>query len=65
LPARKVRNLSNCALPLAAAGCGSSRGRQGKTGEDRDLLAPVYNWFTEDFDTKDLKDAKALLEQLT
>ena len=30
----------------------------------RDLLAPVYNWFTEGFDNKDLKDAKALLESL-
>jgi class 3 adenylate cyclase/predicted ATPase len=30
----------------------------------RDLLAPVYDWFTEGFDTQDLKDAKALLEQL-
>ena len=41
LPARKVRNLSNCALPLAAAGCGSSRGRQGKTGEDRGRPRPA------------------------
>jgi predicted ATPase len=30
----------------------------------RDLLAPVYNWFTEGFDTKDLQDARALLEEL-
>ena len=37
---------------------------QGKRREAYDLLAPVYNWFTEGFDTKDLKDAKALLEQL-
>jgi predicted ATPase len=37
---------------------------QGKIKEARDLLAPVYNWFTEGFDTKDLKDAKALLEEL-
>ncbi len=29
------------------------------------LLAPVYNWFTEGFDTADLKDAQALLEELT
>jgi hypothetical protein len=28
------------------------------------LLAPVYNWFTEGFDTKDLQDAKALLAEL-
>jgi predicted ATPase len=38
--------------------------QQGKTAEARDLLAPVYSWFTEGFDTKDLKDAKALLEEL-
>jgi predicted ATPase len=37
---------------------------QGKRGEARDLLAPVYDWFTEGFDTRDLKDAKALLEAL-
>ena len=37
---------------------------QGKTTEARDLLAPVYNWFTEGFDTADLKDAKALLQEL-
>jgi predicted ATPase len=37
---------------------------QGKTNEARDLLAPVYNWFTEGFDTDDLKEAKALLNEL-
>jgi predicted ATPase len=37
---------------------------QGKGAEARDLLAPVYDWFTEGFDTADLKDAKALLHQL-
>ena len=37
---------------------------QGKPAEARDLLAPVYGWFTEGFDTPDLKDAKALLDQL-
>ncbi|MGE0826330.1 MAG: adenylate/guanylate cyclase domain-containing protein [Candidatus Binatia bacterium] len=37
---------------------------QGKTTEARELLAPVYNWFTEGFDTKDLQEAKALLEEL-
>ena len=31
----------------------------------RDLLAPVYGWFTEGFDTADLRDAKVLLEELT
>ncbi len=38
---------------------------QGKTTEARDLLAPVYGWFTEGFDTADLKEAKALLEELS
>ncbi len=37
---------------------------QGKRDEARNLLAPVYNWFTEGFDTLDLKEAKALLDQL-
>jgi hypothetical protein len=37
---------------------------QGKRTEARDLLAPVYGWFTEGFDTLDLKEAKALLEEL-
>ena len=37
---------------------------QGKHTEARDLLAPVYGWFTEGFDTLDLKDAKALLDEL-
>jgi class 3 adenylate cyclase/predicted ATPase len=38
---------------------------QGRRGEARDLLAPVYGWFTEGFDTADLKEAKALLDELT
>ena len=37
---------------------------QGKRQEARDLLAPVYGWFTEGFDTLDLKEAKALLDEL-
>jgi predicted ATPase len=37
---------------------------QGKRDEARELLAPIYGWFTEGFDTLDLKEAKALLEQL-
>jgi predicted ATPase len=37
---------------------------QGKRHEARDLLAPVYGWFTEGFDTLDLKEAKALLDEL-
>ena len=38
--------------------------RQGKTHKANDLLAPVYSWFTEGFDTADLRDAKALLDEL-
>jgi predicted ATPase len=38
--------------------------RQGKRAEARALLAPVYGWFTEGFDTADLQEAKALLEEL-
>ena len=37
---------------------------QGKPQQARKLLAPVYGWFTEGFDTLDLKEAKALLGQL-
>jgi predicted ATPase len=37
---------------------------QGKLQQARELLTPVYGWFTEGFDTRDLKEAKALLEEL-
>jgi predicted ATPase len=37
---------------------------QGKRNEARDLLTPVYSWFTEGFDTRDLKESKALLDEL-
>ena len=37
---------------------------QGKRQEAFELLAPVYGWFTEGFDTKDLLEAKALLDEL-
>ena len=37
---------------------------QGKGTEARHLLAPIYSWFTEGFDTRDLKEAKALLDAL-
>jgi predicted ATPase len=39
-------------------------GERGRRAEARELLAPVYGWFTEGFDTADLKEAKALLDQL-
>jgi predicted ATPase len=38
---------------------------QGERAVARDLLGPIYNWFTEGFDAPDLKDAKALLDELT
>ena len=37
---------------------------QGTLKEARELLAPVYGWFPEGFDTRDLREAKALLEEL-
>jgi hypothetical protein len=46
---------------------GSARSRpprQGKRDEARALLAPVYGWFKEGFDTLDLKEAKGLLDEL-
>ncbi len=41
--------------------CGKS---QGKRQDAHDLLSPVYDWFTEGFDTADLRDAKALLDEI-
>jgi predicted ATPase len=38
--------------------------RQGEADKARQMLADIYNWFTEGFDTTDLKDAQALLEEL-
>jgi predicted ATPase len=38
---------------------------QGRRAEAHDLLAPIYGWFTEGFDTLDLKDARALLDELS
>ena len=37
---------------------------QGKVRQARELFAPIYGWFTEGFDTRDLKEAKALLDEL-
>ncbi len=39
--------------------------QQGKKEEARQMLAGVYGWFTEGFDTADLKEAKALLDELS
>jgi predicted ATPase len=49
----------------AATSLARLRDDQGRRGEARDLLAPLYGSFTEGFDTTDLKDAKALLDQLS
>ena len=47
----------------AAVSLARLRRDQGLRGEARDLLAPVYHWFTEGFDTPDLQQAKALLDE--
>jgi predicted ATPase len=39
--------------------------RQDKRAEAHELLAPIYGWFTEGFDTADLQEAKALLDELS
>ena len=48
----------------AAVSLARLRRDQGRRAEARDLLAPIYGWFTEGFGTPDLKDAKALLDEL-
>jgi class 3 adenylate cyclase/predicted ATPase len=48
----------------AAVSLARLRGDQGRRAEALNLLAPVYSWFTEGFDTPDLKEAKALLDEL-
>ena len=59
---------------MAPAGCvdatwrrpgPGTRNSQGRSTNARDLLAPVYEWFPEGFDTQDLHEAKALLEALS
>jgi predicted ATPase len=48
----------------AATSLARLRREQGRRTEARDLLAPVYDWFTEGFETADLKEAKAVLDEL-
>jgi predicted ATPase len=48
----------------AALSLARLRSDQGRQAEARQLLAPIYGWFTEGFDTADLEEAKALLEEL-
>ena len=52
-----MRKRGNCARLSASRGCSQDSRRD----EARAMLAEIYNWFTEGFDTADLKDAKALL----
>ena len=49
----------------AALGLSRLWQRQGKRAEARQLLAEIYGWFTEGFDTADLREARALLEELS
>jgi predicted ATPase len=49
----------------AAASFARLRREQGRRAEARDVLAPIYSWFTEGFNTADLNEAKALLDELT
>jgi predicted ATPase len=71
-PKRRVKDAHwQCAIKRLAilSGAATNLARlwrnQGKRDEARDLLAPVYNWFIEGFDTPVLQNAKGLLDQLT
>ena len=59
-----MSGLSNALELRAAASLSRLLRDQGKRDEARDLLAPVYNWFTEGHDTPVLKEAKSLLDTL-
>jgi DNA-binding SARP family transcriptional activator/class 3 adenylate cyclase len=60
-----ARRQQDCAFELRAAlGLGRLRQRQGRAAEARQLLEPLYAWFTEGFDTADLADAHSLLAEL-
>ena len=63
LTVARQQQAKSCEL-RAAMSLARLRRDQGKVREARELLAPVYGWFTEGFDTRDLKDAKALLDEL-
>ncbi len=62
--ARPNRNIKGFQSRVEPGSLASLWHSQGKTTEARDLLAPVYGWFTEGFDTADLKESKALLDEL-
>jgi len=53
------------AAERAATSLARLLGQQDRRGEARDLLAPLYGWFTEGFGTQDLKEAKTLLDALS
>ena len=55
-------NLGGCNAPAISPGCGAKGAGAPKPA--RDLLAPVYGWFTEGFDTADLKEAKGATRAL-
>jgi len=60
------RSLKAKSLELRAAmSLSRLKQKQGKQGEARKLLQEIYGWFTEGFDTGDLKEAKALLDDLS
>ena len=56
-----IRRHAELRAAISLAGVCRDKGRH---AEARDLLAPVYGWFTEGFDTDDLKKAKALVDEL-
>ena len=63
---RIARDRQAKAYELRAATCLARLwGERGRRPEARELLAPIYGWFTEGFDTADLKEAKGLLDELT
>jgi predicted ATPase len=61
---RKLGQQSKSLELRAAMSLGRLWQQQGKRDDARALLTPVYNWFTEGFDTADLQEAKALLDAL-
>ncbi len=61
---RTLARTVECCKRLKRDKLGRLKRDHGKRDEARDPLAPVYGWFTEGFDTLDLKEAKALLDEL-
>jgi hypothetical protein len=60
-----VSQTTHLAARMEQMGLSRLRQRKGKRAEAQKLLAEIYDWFTEGFDTADLKEAKALLEALS